>query len=238
MKGVMDFLEKAGLVKQEIPASPGESPISVAASLEQGPAAPPVAPVTVAPVVSPANAVAASPVTAALNFSKLYANAGVPASLYPAERLLRLIDGLSAMDETTRKLAIKAMDEADESWTIADPLRDADAKLMVLADHGATIQQGLQELEAETQKQLTSVRARQALRSGEIRKQMSELEALLAREVARGDNECAAKETSLAEARAQVAGTLRDIAQASDALRRLGDQFGSQIDKPNTPSNN
>lgn len=227
MKGVMNFLEKAGLVKQDEPPAP-----EVAAPFES-----PVKPVSGTPAAvlgATAGLAASDPPAGAgtLNLVQIYADAGVPTSLYPAERLLRLVDGLSAMDANTRNLAIKAMDEADESWTIADPLRDAAAKLQALAAHGANIQQDLQQFEADTQKQLAAVRARQEQRVGEIRKQMAELDALLTRELTRGEQECATQEANLASAREQVARELAELAQVSRALQSLSAQFGGSVTNP------
>lgn len=226
MKGVMEFLEKAGLVTQEMP-SPAGVPVDDAPAAS---ARPGLSTLTKAEI-----GLASPPGPSALNLAELYASAGVPVSVYPAERLLRLIDGLSAMDEATRNLAIKAMDEADESWTIADPLDDASAKLQALATHAARIREDLQLFETETQKRLADIRVRHELRVGEIRKQMSELEALLAREVTRGDEECANQEANLAVAREKAAREMGDIAQSSSALQRLGAQFGASTSHPNIP---
>lgn len=214
MKGVLDFLEKAGLVKQDASSNgPADTSMTSATTTSFTPATLEVN------SSSPSGA-------STLNLVEVYANAGVPASVYPAERLLRLVDGLSAMDEATRNLAIKAMDEADESWTIADPLKDASIKLQVLATYGASIQADLQQFEAETQKRLADIRTRQELRVGEINKQMSELESLLAREIARGDEECAKQEANLAVTREQSTRELGNIAYSISALQRLGTQFG------------
>ncbi|MBK6906977.1 MAG: methyl-accepting chemotaxis protein [Rhodocyclaceae bacterium] len=228
MKGVMEFLEKAGLVKQEVPSAAPEATMRPAASAAPGPGAP-AAPMPAEPMPS------AAPVADGadtLNLADIYAQAGVPAALYPAERLLRLVDGLSAMDEATRLLAIKAMDAADESWTIADPLQDASLKVQALAAHGAQLRQELERFEAETQARVTAVRTRQEQRVGEIRKQMSELEALLARELTRGEQECAEQDANLAAAREQVTRELGEIARHSTALQGLTARFGTLAAPP------
>lgn len=222
MKGVMDFLEKAGLVKQE--AAPDTAAYGAAAPEALVPAA--------APTESAVSAPAAPDGAGTLKLADIYAQAGVPAAIYPAERLLRLVDGLSAMDETTRLLAIKAMDAADESWTIADPLQDASLKVQALAAHGARLRQDLDQFEAETQSRVAAIRSRQEQRVGEIRKQMSELEALLARELSRGEQECATQDANLAAAREQVTRELAEIARNSTALQGLTARFGSQAATP------
>jgi hypothetical protein len=162
-----------------------------------------------------------------LNLDDIYASEGVGLSVYPAERLLRLVDGLSAMDEATRQMAIRAMDAADESWSIDDPLADAAAKLKALAAHAERLASRLRQLEQETQAQLDAVNLRQEQAVGTIRKQIAELEALAAREQARAAQESEAHGTSLKAAQAQTAGELAKIAQASERLQGLSVQFGS-----------
>ena len=105
MKGMLNFLEKAGLVKSDPPAE---------IRPEASDAAPPA---DVLPAATPS-----AVVSGVLDAEAVYTHAGVSPSVYPAERLLRLVDGLSAMDPATRLMAIQAMDAADESWSLADPL--------------------------------------------------------------------------------------------------------------------
>jgi hypothetical protein len=164
---------------------------------------------------------------ATLDLNNIYAHAGIAPAQYPAERLLRLIDGLSAMDAGTRLMAIKAMDAADESWTIADPLSDATAKIAALAAYGDDVRLKLQQIEALTQNQLDSVLSRQEKVVGDIRKQIAELEALAARELARAEQETSAQQASLQAARDQTAAELAAIAQASVQLQSLSRQFGT-----------
>jgi glycyl-tRNA synthetase beta subunit len=160
-----------------------------------------------------------------LDFSRIYADQGVSASIYPAERLLRLVDGLSAMDQATRLMAIQAMDAADESWSIEDPLADAAAKLSALAVHSQQLQLKLQELTAHTQDRLDAVAARQAQTVGDIRKQISELDALIERELARAAQETATREAELKAAQDQTARELGEIALTSQRLQSLAQQF-------------
>ena len=164
MKGMLDFLEKAGLVKKD-PAP--EPPPAVAH--DTGSAAPDSDP---AAQIANTMPVAAAGPGVPLNLDEIYANGRIAPSLYPAERLLRLVDGLSAMDEATRLMAIKAMDAADESWSIEDPLADAAAKVKALAAYAEQRQLKLQALEAESQTRLQAVAARQAQVVGDIRKQV------------------------------------------------------------------
>ena len=200
MKGMMGFLERAGLVTRDAPPEP-------APSEDNAPAAP--APATSAPATD----VAASLVPQAL--TDIYASAGVPASGFPAERLLRLIDGLSAMDA------------ADDAWSIDDPLADAAAKLQALAQHVQQLQANLGALEQDTAARLQGVAQRHDQVVGDIRKQITELEALAARERARAAQETATHEAQLQAAREQTARTITGIQQTSQRLQSLGTQFAT-----------
>ncbi len=211
MKGMLNFLERAGLVKSDPPAD-----IRL-----------PEAEATVAVDAPAASAVPAPVGTGTLDAEAVYAHAGVPPSVYPAERLLRLLDGLGAMDTATRLMAIQAMDAADESWTMADPLADAAAKTQALADHAQQLQAHLQTLERETQAQLAAVASRQEQVVGDIRKQITELEALVAREQVRAAQETAGHTATLSAATEHTRHTLGDIAQLSQRLQSLVSQFGA-----------
>lgn len=228
MKGMLNFLEKAGLVTRDTPLPEPEL------SIHLTPLVQPLASNPVSPAEAKQPEDASLPATAGtpIDLDAIYAHAGIGPAIYPAERLLRLLDGLSAMDEATRLLAIKAMDAADESWTIADPLADAAAKLTALATHAERLRLELQQREQQTQAQLDSVQARQTQVVDEIRKQISELEALVARELDRSAQEVNKHQASLAAARTQTARDLSDIAQASQRLQSLASQFGTANPRP------
>jgi hypothetical protein len=219
MKGIVSFLEKAGLVKMDEPVEPLAPEPDGAAGVDFS-----LGPTSADAVLTAGDEVGNN---IPLNFDDIYANAGVSASAYPAERLLRLVDGLSAMDSATRLMAIKAMDAADESWTIDDPLVDAAAKVQALTRHAERLQLNLQKVEQETQGRLNAVAARQEKVVGDIRKQMAELDALVAREVARAAQETAEHEASLKDTRDQTARELAQLAQASQRLQGLSAQFGA-----------
>ncbi|ACB34734.1 putative methyl-accepting chemotaxis sensory transducer [Leptothrix cholodnii SP-6] len=212
MKGMLNFLEKAGLVTRDAPAQPAP------------PDAPPQAAAPPPPDAAPPVAAAGEAVP--MQLDQIYASAGVPPSVYPAERLLRLVDGLGAMDEATRLMAIKAMDAADESWSIDDPLADAAAKVQALARHADGLQHDLQTLESETQARLQAVAARREQVVGDIRRQIAELEALVERELTRSAQETATHEAGLQAARQQTAQQVASLAQTSQRLQGLSRQFG------------
>ena len=228
MKGMLDFLEKAGLVTRDTP------PLEPELNIELTPLAPPPAttPASPAQTTLPDSAQTLATPGKSIDLDAIYAQAGIGPAVYPAERLLRLLDGLSAMDEATRLMAIKAMDAADESWTIADPLADAAAKLSALASHAELLALELQQQEQQTQAQLDKVQARQTQVVDEIRKQITELDALVARELDRSAQEVTKHQTNLAAARKQTASALSDIAQTREQLQSLSRQFGTANPNP------
>lgn len=273
MKGMLDFLEKAGLVRQDTqqlpsellgslpgaaPPSPTQAVGAAASASRHAPPepwlTPPAARSTTAstaaaslasslPASAPAPAAASGSPSAAQagasatppKLEEIYAKQGVPPSPYPAERLLRVIDGLSAMDQATRDMAIKAIDAADESWTIADPLADAQAKAGALGAHAARVQAQLRQLEQETQNRLGALRARQDKVVGDIRKQMAELEALAVRETARAAQESAALEMGLKSAKDRASWELDALAQTRARLQGLLAQYGQPGVAPAAP---
>ncbi|WP_236635197.1 hypothetical protein [Rhodoferax sp. TS-BS-61-7] len=129
------------------------------------------------------------------------------------------------MDEATRLMAIKAMDEADESWSIQDPLSDAAAKLVVLATHTEQLQNNLQILQDQTQSRMNAITARADQAVGDIRKQIAELEALATREQTRAVKESTAEQSNLKAAQDQTARELSDINALRQRLQGLATQF-------------
>jgi hypothetical protein len=221
MKGMLNFLEKAGLVKRDELVDQANPEIDITLAESTAPSS--VASVPTAPVTS---------IGPALNLEEIYSAQGVSPALYPAERLLRLVDGLSAMDEATRQMAINAMDAADESWTIDDPLVDAAAKTRALSAHSQTITANLQQLEQETQAHLDAMTQRQEKVVADIRQQIAELEGLVARELSRSAQETATQQAQLKASRDRIARDLAEMAQVSQRLLGLASQFGSVKTNP------
>lgn len=210
MKGMMDLLEKAGLVRR---VGDAEAPLDEGVDMR----APEPLPEPAAPLAD----------TTGMTLEQVYAAAGVPACAYPAERLLRLLDGLKAMDEATRRQTIQAIDAADDSWTLDDPKRDAQAKVAAIEAHSASVRSGVAQAEQEAQAQLRAQMQAQETSVAEIRRQISELEGLLAREIARGAQENAALEASLQATRESANRELTQLARSAGALTGLIAQLGS-----------
>ena len=209
MKGMMNLLERAGLIKEEslVPSESQQSQTSTTPASD--------APIEIRAGGTP------------LNLVDIYINEGVPPAVYPAERLLRLIGGLSAMDEAVRLTAIKAMDDADESWSIADPVNDASTKVKALAVHAQRLELSLQQLEQETQARVDEIRARQEQAVSAIRKQIADLEALATRELDRAAKETADYVATLNQAKEQTSQQLGEIRRTSTQLQNLATQFGT-----------
>lgn len=219
MKGMLNFLEKAGLVRMDAPEEPAEPVPAASPSIDTAAIG---ASATATAPPPPAATGAAAP----LNLDTIYANAGIAPSMYPAERLLRLLDGLRAMDDATRLMAVRAMDAADESWSIEDPLADAAAKVQALDAHAQQLQAQLHNLQSQTQTRLQAIATRQEQVVGDIRKQIAELEALAARETSRAAADTATQQAEFKAAQDQTARELAEIAQLSQRLQGLSSQFG------------
>ncbi len=157
--------------------------------------------------------------------AEIYAAAGVPASPYPAEKLLRLIEGLKAMDPAMRKAAILAMDAADDAWTLEDPLGDAQRKIAALEGAKATLGATVGKAEARVEAELRAADAYQKEATEKIRAQIAELESLLEQElttVANQRSEAQARAQSTREAAAREAARLdQEIAGLSTILNAL-----------------
>lgn len=130
----------------------------------------------------------------------IYAEAGVPASPFPAEKLARLLDGLRAMEPAMRRAAVTAMDEADDQWNIGDPLQDAQRKVAALHRARAGLQTAVEAAETRAAAALDKANAYQKEATDKIKAQQAELEALLQEELA-----TVAKQRAEAEAALQAA---------------------------------
>ena len=53
-------------------------------------------------------------------YADIYTGAGVPASTFPVEKLLAVIEGLANMSPEQIRMVIAAMDAADSSWVIGE----------------------------------------------------------------------------------------------------------------------
>lgn len=137
-----------------------------------------------------------------VELSGLYASAAIPQSPFPAEKLLKVLEGLKALAPATRKAAILAMDSADEVWTIQDPLLDAVRKIDALRQAQAQLDATITSAEARAQQELAQHEAYKEQATSTIRSQIAELEQLLASELTEVAEKKAAVHASLQETRA------------------------------------
>lgn len=112
-----------------------------------------------------------------LTFADIYARQGVAEAQFPVERLLKLVEGLRALDPTTRRAAIMAMDVADETWSMDQVLADADAKLAALRGHQRQMQEAADGVVQANRERVAALESSRDGRVGELRQQISALEA-------------------------------------------------------------
>lgn len=210
MSRFLRALQKAGLVETDEPSSPADLEAELLASVPvQEQAATPSAELLPE---------AESRIQESRSFDTLYAERGVPSSPFPAEKLLKLLDGLRVMDAATRKTAVLAMDAADDAWNIDDAALDAGRKIKALNDTKALLAQQAASQVAHTQEKLKGGDRRQTESLSMIRQQITDLEALMQREI-----EKAAAEKAALQAQAQSAqeASLRESARLDAEIARL-----------------
>lgn len=215
MKGLMSFLVKAKLVEpapDEVLVSPEPEAAGVAAAPEVHEPPPPP------PEPMPA---ASSEIQENVPLEAIYQQAGLPPSPFPAEKLLRLLDGLRAMDVDTRKAAVLAMDAADDSWSMADPIQDAQRKAAALAAYRQGLAEQLTSIEKLAGDRIADGKHILENAVAEIRAQIAQLEQLLEREIARSARDIAAIEAGQRAAREAVAREQQRLDQEIERLAEI-----------------
>jgi hypothetical protein len=210
--GFLKVLNKVGLVNLdagELPVEPAEPRVASNLVAE---ASPPPAP---APEVLPA---AACAIEEQRSLEALYQQQGVPASPFPAEKLLKLLEGLRAMEPPVRKAAVLAMDAADDAWTVDDAVLDAQRKIGALQQAQAYLAQQTASAQAHAQEELKHRDQQHEAAMEAVKRQIAELEALREREVERASGDRAAIQT---QAKGVEAASLRETARLEAELTRL-----------------
>ena len=161
------------------------------------------------------------------SFDDIFASANLPISPYPAERLLRLLDGLREMDEPTRKAAVRAMDGADDNWTMADPVIDAQRKIAVLESYKEVVNQQVSHLQEKVATEVSDLKTKQERAIAEIRKQISELERLLDREMQKTTEHIVGLESGIKAAREAAAREAQRLSTEIDRLQVIQMQFAN-----------
>lgn len=125
----------------------------------------------------PGEAAEAVGVEEGLTFADIYARQNVAEAPFPVERLLKLVEGLRALDPTTRRAAIMAMDVADETWSMEQVLADADAKVAALRGHQRQMQGAANGVVQANRERVAALESSRDGRLAELRQQISALEA-------------------------------------------------------------
>lgn len=137
--------------------------------------------ISTAPPPLPGDAAPAAPAVAGieegLSFADIYARQGLTEAQFPVERLLKLVDGLRALDPATRRAAITAMDVADETWSMEQVLADADAKVAALRGHQRQMQGTADAVVQSNRERIAALESSRDGRVTELRQQIAALEA-------------------------------------------------------------
>lgn len=112
-----------------------------------------------------------------LTFADIYARQSVAEAQFPVERLLKLVEGLRALDPTTRRAAIMAMDIADETWSMDQVLADADAKVAALRGHQRQMQGAAEGVVQANRERVAALESSRDGRLADLRQQIAALEA-------------------------------------------------------------
>ena len=215
MKGILDLLARAKLVElsEDEKQLAAESPAGVVVEQMEEVQPPP-------PVLS-----ADLPMVEGKPFAEIFAEAGVPVSPFPAEKLLRLLEGLRAMDSTTRKAAVLAMDAADDNWEIGDSVNDAQRKIAALEAYKQGLATRLRGGEQQAEARMAEVRRDLEAATTAIRQQIAELEQLLERKITQSAQETTGIEADLRSTREAVARETRRMDAEIEHLREIPSQF-------------
>jgi len=212
--GFLKALKKVGLV--EVEETEVESVLAAGepASAQPVAAAPPAAGV-------PTEIVEAMPL------EQIYSDGQVPSCPYPAEKLLRVLAGLRAMDLATRKAAINAMDAADDSWRIEDVMLDAERKIKALQTRKQMLVAQTQAAESGAAARVREREAQQQSAVDSVRKQIAELQALMEREIAKATADKAAALAKAQSAREAGSRESMRLDQEIERLREIPATFAS-----------
>jgi hypothetical protein len=169
-------------------------------------------------------------ITEGLSLEEIYALAQVAPSPYPAEKLLKVLDGLRAMDAATRKAAILAMDAADEGWSVEDTVLDAQRKIQALQEASAKLVDVVAQAEAKALGDLQAQEHYQQEATASIRKQIADLEELLQQELQKVAEEKATIQARVQQAREACARETARFEQEITRLQEIPQGFAPPLD--------
>jgi len=238
MKGILNFLARAKLVElsedERLTAADAEQPAADSRAEVDAPVSHLQADSVDLPTDSPQTAAntPTEPIPGELEgtpLADIFAAAAVPNSPYPAEKLLRLLDNLRAMDAATRKAAVLAMDEADDNWQIGDCVRDAEFKISALDAYKRQISTQLQNREQQSAELVSQIKLGLDQSTAAIRQQIAELEQLLERAVTRAAQETTSVEAGLRATRESAAREARRLDTEIERLREIPNNFTAPV---------
>ena len=225
MKGILSFLARANLVELSEEERLNAAVADVAATPDNLQLASEPVPEPEPPPLPVLNAEQCE-VAGDRPLEEIFSAAGIPASPYPAEKMLRLLDGLRAMDATTRKAAVLAMDTADDNWQIADCVSDAERKIAAIEAYKQHLAAQVAGSEQQVSAQIAEIKSGLENTTAAIRRQISELEQLLQREVAKEAEQTTRLEGTLRATREAAARETRRMASEIERLSEITTQFG------------
>ncbi|MCK6527222.1 hypothetical protein L6R50_06530 [Myxococcota bacterium] len=221
-----------GLVPEDL-SDDAEALIRELGSAAPSPRTAPTPPPPPSAPAAPDPAAGSADVQEGIPFERIYAEAGVPPSHYTVEQLLAVIERLRALPREQALVAIEALDAADERWTVADVVADADRKtaaLKAVVDRLGGRERAAGEGAAAER---TRIEKQVAEADAEVRRQIAALEAEMA-----GIREEAAAETARIDAalRATREACARERTRVGDELNRIRQVpvflSGSQAPRP------
>lgn len=161
----------------------------------------------------------------------IYASSGVPATPYPAERLLKVLDGLRAMDATHQRAAVAAMDAADDTWSLEGVLADAAGKVVALRSHLGKLSETVTAAHAKEEFERANLAKEYEALCTTINQQMAELQEAL--RLATADNANAIKALE-SHTRDTVSASQREQLRIQVEIDRL-DSLSQQLGSPKNP---
>lgn len=106
----------------------------------------------------------------------IYEEAAIVDGPYPIERLAKVLAGLSQMDVASRRVAIEAMDAADDTWSIEDVLADGRNKVNALASYQNQVKELRDAIRSEVENRVTESQDNKNQAVADIDQQISELQ--------------------------------------------------------------
>ena len=185
---------KAALAAADSPADASTPASSSPPVTQPSPATPPAVP----------RAAPTGELSATNSLEEIYMASGVPDSLFPVEKLLRMLDGLKALPAVSRKAAVLALDAADENWGIADVILDAQRKTRALREEQGRLDNHFAAAEAQAQTDIAAAESYLEQATATIREQIAELETMLQQEIQQVADQKAEITTSLQSNRGSV----------------------------------